>query len=130
MATMPTSGIIDADGHVLEPADLWTSYLESRFVDRAIRVERDEAALEYFEIDGAPFERLRPGSLSMLGAMGDETARPNPDRLYMETCPSGCRLVPIAQVSLSDASAPTVSCGLPTFPIPITPQIGAGRCRS
>ena len=28
MAQLPTTGIIDADGHVLEPADLWDHYLE------------------------------------------------------------------------------------------------------
>jgi predicted TIM-barrel fold metal-dependent hydrolase len=31
---------VDCDSHVMEPADLWLRYLEPRFRDRAIRVER------------------------------------------------------------------------------------------
>jgi predicted TIM-barrel fold metal-dependent hydrolase len=89
MATMPSAGIVDADGHVLEPATLWEDYLEAEFRARAIRVRTNSEGLEYLEIDGAPFTRLRAGSLSLLGAMGDETARPGPDRRYTETMPFG-----------------------------------------
>ena len=32
--------VIDCDSHVMEPADLWLRYLEPRFRDRAIRIER------------------------------------------------------------------------------------------
>ena len=32
--------VIDCDSHVMEPADLWQRYLEPRFRDRAIRIER------------------------------------------------------------------------------------------
>ncbi|MHB1925553.1 MAG: hypothetical protein ACYCSJ_12765, partial [Acidimicrobiales bacterium] len=32
------SPVIDADSHVLEPADLWERYLEPRYRDRAIRI--------------------------------------------------------------------------------------------
>ena len=31
-------GAIDADGHINEPKDLWEKYLESQYVDRAIRI--------------------------------------------------------------------------------------------
>ena len=31
--------VVDCDSHVLEPKDLWLNYLNSRFLDRAIRVE-------------------------------------------------------------------------------------------
>lgn len=33
-----TSPVIDCDSHVLEPADLWETYLEAEFRDRAIRI--------------------------------------------------------------------------------------------
>jgi predicted TIM-barrel fold metal-dependent hydrolase len=89
MAELPGSGVVDADGHVLEPADLWVDHLEAAYRERAIRVRLDPAGLEYLEIDGAPFERLSPGGIAMLGAMGDETARPGPDRRYMESMPFG-----------------------------------------
>ena len=54
MATMPTAGIIDGDGHVLEPATLWEDYLEPSMRARAITVKKDQDGLEYLEIDGAP----------------------------------------------------------------------------
>jgi uncharacterized protein len=89
MAKLPATGVIDADGHVLEPADLWLDYLEAPYRDRAIRVRANDAGLEYLEIDGSPFDRLSPGGIAMLGAMGDETARPGPDRRYMDSMPFG-----------------------------------------
>jgi len=30
--------VVDADSHVLEPADLWETYLEPPYRDRAIRI--------------------------------------------------------------------------------------------
>jgi hypothetical protein len=32
----PYSGTIDADGHILEPPDLWESYLEAKYRPRAL----------------------------------------------------------------------------------------------
>ena len=89
MATLPAAGLVDGDGHILEPADLWVTYLEADFRDRAIRVEVNRDGLEYLVIDNRPFDRLSPGALSMLGAMGDETARPGPERRYADTMPFG-----------------------------------------
>jgi len=51
--------VIDADGHILEPPDLWARYLESRYKDRAIRMEKDRDGVEYFVIDGRPSANLR-----------------------------------------------------------------------
>lgn len=33
--------VVDCDSHVMEPADLWTTYLEPKFRDRAIRIEEE-----------------------------------------------------------------------------------------
>ncbi|HZQ86491.1 MAG TPA: amidohydrolase family protein, partial [Acidimicrobiales bacterium] len=55
--------IIDADSHVLEPADLWETYLEPRYRDRAIRiVERD--GVEELVMGG---EVILAGTLAGLG---------------------------------------------------------------
>jgi predicted TIM-barrel fold metal-dependent hydrolase len=89
MASLPGSGIVDGDGHVLEPANLWDDYAEERFRDRAIHIRVDDRGLEYIEFDGVPFARLRPGSLSLLGTMGDPDAQPGPDRRYMDSMPLG-----------------------------------------
>ena len=51
MATPATGGYISADGHVVEPADLWTTRMDKRFRDRAPHVEsRPEG--DYYIIDG------------------------------------------------------------------------------
>ena len=35
-------GTVDADGHILEPPDLWENYLPRKFLDRALRVRVDD----------------------------------------------------------------------------------------
>ncbi len=35
--------VVDCDSHIMEPADLWTHYLEAEYVDRAIRIEQTDA---------------------------------------------------------------------------------------
>ena len=44
---------VDVDGHVLEPADLWTRNLEPEYRDRALRLEHDENGLEFWNIQGS-----------------------------------------------------------------------------
>jgi predicted TIM-barrel fold metal-dependent hydrolase len=85
----PYDGAIDADGHVLESPALWEDYLEPRFRERALRIRTDAEGFEYLEIDRKPSERTNKGSLGMLGAMGDETARPSPERRYAASMPFG-----------------------------------------
>ena len=85
----PHDGTIDADGHVLEPANLWEDYLEARYRERALRIRVDDDGLEYLEIAGRPSERTNRGSLGLMGAMGEPDARPGPDRRYMDHVPYG-----------------------------------------
>ena len=33
-------GAVDADGHILEPPDLWETYIDPAFRDRALRIVR------------------------------------------------------------------------------------------
>src|SRR5262249_29938486 len=74
---------------VLEAADLWEAYLEPRYRARALRIRVDDAGLEYLEIDGKPSERSNRGSLGLMGAMGDLSARPSPTRRYSDSKPFG-----------------------------------------
>ena len=74
-------GAVDADGHILEPPDLWETYLEPKYRDRALRLVPDEHGLEELEIGGARSKMSRKGFPSTLGAMGDpdlarDAARP------------------------------------------------------
>jgi hypothetical protein len=54
MATSRSAPVVDADGHVLEPADTWLTHLEPAYRDRAIRLIRDEHGYEVLLIDGQP----------------------------------------------------------------------------
>jgi predicted TIM-barrel fold metal-dependent hydrolase len=62
-------GGVDADGHVLEPPDLWERYLEPDLRERALRIRKDERGLEYVEIDGRPSKLMRGGFPAGLGLM-------------------------------------------------------------
>ena len=66
--------VVDADGHVLEPADTWLTYLDPHYRDRAIRIARDEHGYEVLLIDGQPLKTLR-GELGALGGIGMDTAK-------------------------------------------------------
>ena len=85
----PYEGTVDADGHILEPPDLWETYLEEKYRARALRIQVDNDGYEYLEINGQPSQRSRKGSLGLLGAMGEENMRPSPDRRYADNFPFG-----------------------------------------
>ena len=85
----PYDGTVDADGHILEPTDLWENYLEARYKPRALRVGVDDAGFEYLEIDRKPSVRTNRGSLGIMGAMGSEDMRPSPERRYADNMPFG-----------------------------------------
>ena len=63
------SGVVDADGHILEAPDLWEKYLEPKYRDRAVRIRKDERGFEYLEVDGKPSKMTRNGAPSSLGVM-------------------------------------------------------------
>jgi len=89
--TAASNGIVvDADGHVLEPADTWTRYLEPQFRDRAIRIAHDEHGYEQLLIDGQPLKTLR----GQLGALGGIDMDPSElftrgQVTYAQGCPRG-----------------------------------------
>ena len=85
----PYDGAIDADGHILEPANLWQDYLEAKYRDRALQIKRDGEGLEYLEINGEASKKTVKGVLGLMGAMGEEDLLPSPERLYMEHMPYG-----------------------------------------
>ena len=66
---LPMAGAVDADGHILEPPDLWERYLEPKYRDRAVRIKKDADGLEYLEIDNKPSKMSRKGFVSGLGVM-------------------------------------------------------------
>jgi predicted TIM-barrel fold metal-dependent hydrolase len=82
------AGSIDADGHILEPANLWETYLEEKYRDRALRIRTNSDGLELIEIDGKPSWAGYPGFPGLLGAMGNDDLSPSPDVTYEGTAPA------------------------------------------
>src|SRR3954451_18965000 len=85
-------GAVDADGHILEPPDLWENYIDPKYRDRALRFVVDENGLEELEIGGQRSAMSRNGFPSTLGAMGDPDLRSmqlDPKRTYMGEAPFG-----------------------------------------
>jgi predicted TIM-barrel fold metal-dependent hydrolase len=85
-------GVIDADGHVLEPPDLWQRYIDPKFRDRALVIGTDKNGLEHLELDGRPSKLVRRGFLATLGRMGQtelENFTPHPDKTYVANMPYG-----------------------------------------
>jgi len=81
------SGYISADGHVVEPPELWTSRIEKRFRDRAPRFEsRPEG--DYFIIEGMPpFPTGLEGSMMKAKITGE--IKQFEGRRYTDTRPGG-----------------------------------------
>jgi uncharacterized protein len=59
--------LIDADGHILEPPDLWERYLEAKYRDRAVRIRTGDDGLEFLEVDG---QRAKLTSAALLHSLG------------------------------------------------------------
>src|ERR1700719_3649548 len=62
--------VVDCDGHILEPPDLWETYLEPAYRDRALRIRVGDDGFEQLLIDGRPSTIARRGQLATLGGMG------------------------------------------------------------
>ena len=68
MTTPAHAPVVDSDGHVLEPADTWLTYLDPAYRDRAIRIATDAQGYEVLLIDGQPLKTLR-GQMGALGGI-------------------------------------------------------------
>ncbi|PYN18575.1 MAG: hypothetical protein DMD76_29255, partial [Candidatus Rokuibacteriota bacterium] len=103
MTNDPTRSVVDADGHVLEPADTWLKYLDPQYRDRAIRIDRDEHGYEVLLIDGQPLKTLR-GQLGALGGIDMDAARllTRGQISYAEGSPPGA-YDPAARLRVMDA---------------------------
>lgn len=108
---------VDADGHVLEPRNTWIDYIEPRFRDRAIRIERDTAGEEVLLIDGKPLEAVR----NRLGALGgiemDPSELLDAGRFsYEDGCPLGS-YDPKARIEVLDQEGIDIALLYPTIGI-------------
>src|ERR1041384_107821 len=83
------TGAIDADGHILEPPDVWEKHIDPQYRDRSIGLGKTADGLEGFLIDGRPSRLLPPGFPGVLGGMGEKDIVPGPDRTYVKCAPFG-----------------------------------------
>jgi uncharacterized protein len=135
---MAKSAVVDADGHVLEPADMWERYLEPKFRDRAIRLGVDKRGFEYVEIDRRKSGVLRGGALGGLGgAYQDMREVMTPGRVTYAEC---CRRTPGAvdpklRIKELDAEGIDIAILYPTIGICWEgecddPELAAAYCRA
>ncbi|MCH2173163.1 amidohydrolase [Myxococcota bacterium] len=108
---------VDADGHVLEPRNVWLEYMEPNLRDRAIRIEEDESGSEVLLVDGYPHESLR-GRLGALGGieMDSEALMTAGARSYEDGCPPG-GYDPAARLAVMDDEQIDIALLYPTIGI-------------
>ena len=96
--------IVDADGHVLEPPDVWERYVDPAYRARAIRVRRGRDGRDFLEIDGRPARLTTPEMLGGFGGMGktlEELATACLAGRYAESAPAPAT-DPTARLALLD----------------------------
>ena len=64
--------VIDADGHILEPPDLWEKYLEPKYRADAVRLSIGADGYEFLEVAGRRAKMVAQGQLAALGGMGKQ----------------------------------------------------------
>ena len=74
--------VIDADGHILEPVDIWDNYMEPKYRDRAPRMFMDTDGRERLNVDGKILGG--PRGLGRLGGIGLRDGRVPEDLKYLE----------------------------------------------
>ena len=122
--------VVDADSHVLEPADLWEQYIDPPFRDRAIRI---------VEVDGVEQlimgeEVILAGRLAGLGGVHlDRAAVFAAEARYQDGCPLAS-YEPRARVALWDEWAVSAGLVFPTIgilPFPSQdPALASAYCRA
>ena len=65
---------LDADGHILEPTDLWVKNIEQKFKDRSIRLKRDGEGFEYWSFGGDKDLFFDKGTSANVATIGKSAA--------------------------------------------------------
>ena len=127
------TGAIDADGHILEPPDLWQTYLEPKYQDRALRIRTNSDGMEILEIDGKQSWAGYPGFPGQLGGMGQEDIDPRPDRTYLRGAPAGS-MDPKERIARLDKEGLAKAILYPTLGLFLgeikDPELATAHCRA
>ncbi|MCH9036624.1 MAG: hypothetical protein IH860_04830, partial [Chloroflexi bacterium] len=95
--------IVDADGHILEPPDLFEKNLEPEYRARAYRLVKDDKGVEHPFMNGQPLDHTRPpGTLAIYGAVDQPLERYLSGEItYLEATPPGAS-VPAERLKVMD----------------------------
>jgi len=74
-----TYNTIDADGHILEPLDLWDKYIDPEYRERRPRFTIDENGKERLKVEGKMLGN--PRGIGSLGSVGVRQGAVKPDTL-------------------------------------------------
>ena len=117
MSQKANGRVVDADGHVMEPADTWLKYIDPQYRARAIRIAYDDNGYENLLIDNKPLNLVR-GHLGVLGGIGmDPVAlHTNGKMTYADGCPAG-GYDPKARLKVMDEEGIDIALLYPTIGI-------------
>jgi predicted TIM-barrel fold metal-dependent hydrolase len=124
--------VVDADGHILEPLDLWTSYIDPSFRDRAPRLVKRENGQEQLVIDEQKLGDSQR-SIGRIGAVGARQGVVAADTMeYKDGKPGGFdphKRIPDMDADGIDAAFLSPSLGLFSGAIQ-DPALAAAVCRA
>ena len=88
------SGAIDADGHILEPPDMWERYIDPGQRDVAMAIRKDAKGLEYFDLGGGHMSKIirngYPAGLSLMDRLAGIIYEREPSgSAYIDNAPLG-----------------------------------------
>lgn len=87
-------GAVDADGHVLEPPDIWERYIDPGRRDVAMKIAKDADGLEYMDVGGGRSSKIikkgYPAGLGMMDRLAGFVYEREPTGSpYVDTAPLG-----------------------------------------
>jgi len=130
-----TYNVIDADGHVLEPPDMWLNYLESKYHDRAPRIVLNKHGKETLQIEPGRILSMPEGSggIGAAGAYGARESKKVYPKKYTDARQGG--FDPHARIPDMDAEGIDAAFLYPTLGLFIAgieddPELAAADCRA
>ncbi len=125
-----TYHVIDADGHVLEPLDLWDHYMDPAYRDRAPQLFVDTDGKERLRLEGKVLGG--PTGLGAVGAIGARQGKASINITYLEGRKGGFdphARIPDMDLDGIDAAFLYPSLGLFAGAVE-DPQLAAALCRA
>src|SRR5438105_3280667 len=122
--------VIDADGHILEPVDLWDNYMDPKYRERAPRMFTDTDGKDRLNIDGKIIGG--PRGLGFLGGIGLRDGRASENMKYTEGRRGG--FDPHARIKDLDLAGIAAAFGRPSIGLfsgaVKDPTLAAAMCRA